>query len=293
MTAQLTHESTTSTAATSPSTTSSPRRRVDRPLIAFFVAAFLFPWIIWGSLVAHEHGLLGWHLPQGLALWTLLPVTFVAVVATGGRPGLVDHARRLVRWHVPARWWAVAIGLPLAFAGLATVLGAAVGGRFHLGETMTLSASLVYLVYGTGLFLLTEESAWRGFALPRLMRNRSPLAAALVLGVIWSCWHLPIFATSSESDSVIPWPGFAVMVVATSVITAWMYVATRSVLLAAVFHAVADAAYSWTGVVGTHHEAFWAAVALEVLAACAIAWRYGRQLHSSGPLSRRDAPAML
>ncbi|MGZ4613090.1 MAG: zinc-binding dehydrogenase [Kineosporiaceae bacterium] len=140
-------------------------------------------------------------------------MTLVAVAATGGRAGLVDHARRLVRWHVPARWWAVAVGLPLAFAGGATVVGAGIGGTFHLGETMTLSASLVYLAYGTGMFLLTEESAWRGFALPRLMRHRSSLAAALVLGVIWSCWHLPIFATSTESDSVIPWPGSAALCV--------------------------------------------------------------------------------
>ena len=110
---------------TASAVTSSSPRRTDRALVAFFVAAFVFPWTIWGSLIANEHGLLGWHLPQGLALWTLLPVTFVAVAATGGRAGLADHARRLVRWHVPARWWAVAIGLPLAFAAGATVIGAA------------------------------------------------------------------------------------------------------------------------------------------------------------------------
>lgn len=273
--------------------TGSSHRRLDRALVAFFVAAFLFPWAVWGSLIAQNHGLLGRHLPQGLALWTLLPVTLVAVAATGGRAGLADHARRLVRWRVPARWWAVAVGLPLAFAAGATLAGAALGGGFHLGETEGFSGALVYLAYGIGLFTVTEESAWRGFALPRLMRGRSALGAALVLGVVWSCWHLPIFAIDSEGDSAIPWPGFAVMVVATSVITAWLYVATRSVLLAGVFHAVADAAYSWTGVVGADHHAFWAGVVLEVLAAAAIARRYGWQLHRSGPLSRAEAEAML
>src|SRR5690242_9681765 len=136
MAMQQTPESTSTTPA-SERTSSSPRR-LDRPLVAFFVAAFLFPWTIWGSLIGYEHGLLGWHLPRGLALWTLLPVTLVAVAATGGRAGVADHARSLVRWQVPARWWAVAVGLPLAFAGTATIAGAGIGGGFHLGETMTL-----------------------------------------------------------------------------------------------------------------------------------------------------------
>jgi uncharacterized protein len=284
MTTQLTPVSTS---------TGTVSERTDHALVAFFVAAYLFPWTIWASLIADEHGLIGWHLPQGLALWTLLPVTVVAVAATGGRVGLADHARRLVRWRVPARWWGIAVGLPLAFAAAATIIGGSLAGRFHLGETSSLSASLAYLAYGIGLFLLTEESAWRGFALPRLMLERTPLAAALVLGLIWSCWHLPIFFVSAEDDSMIPWPGFAVMVVATSVITAWMYVATRSVLLAAVFHAVADAAYSWTGVVGADNHAFWVAVVLEVLAAAAIARRYGWQLHRPGPLSHEEAQAIL
>ena len=82
------------------------------------------------------------------------------------------------------------------------------------------------------------------------------------------------------------------MVVATSVITAWIYVATRSVLLPRLPRRRRRRLQLDRGR-RHHHEAFWAAVVLEVLAACAIAWRYGRQLHSSGPLSRTDAPAML
>jgi hypothetical protein len=37
-----------------------------------------------------------------------------------------------------------------------------------------------------------EELGWRGFVLPHMLRYfKSPLNAALVLGVIWWAWHLP------------------------------------------------------------------------------------------------------
>jgi CAAX protease family protein len=255
------------------------REPVDRALLGFFLAAYLLPWVVWGSQIAEQRGWTTWHLPGGIALWTLVPVTLTAVAVSGGRTGLADLGRRLVRWRVPGRWYAAAVGLPLAFAAVATVIGAAVSGSAHLGETLSLPAALAYLAYGIGLFLLTEEAAWRGFALPRLMTRMSPLAASLLLGVIWAGWHAPTFQLNSESDSAVPYWGFAIMVVATSVITAWLYLGSGgSVLLCALWHAVADAAYSWTGVVGREHSAFWVAVVLEVVVAACLAVRCGRTL---------------
>jgi hypothetical protein len=111
------------------------------------------------------------------------------------------------------------------------------------------------------------------------MTRLSPLAAALILGVIWAGWHAPTVQLASQSDSTIPYWGFAVMVVATSVITAWLYLGSGgSLLLCAVWHAVADASFSWTGVVGRDHSAFWVAVVLEVAVAVVLAIRYGRTL---------------
>ncbi len=267
------------TAATESVAPQAATRPLDLPLVAFFVAAYALPWTVWGSRIAQDHGWTTWHVPGGIALWTLVPVTLTAVAATSGRAGLADLGRRLVRWRVPGRWWAVALGLPLALAAAAAGVGAALAGTAYLGVTLSLPASLTYLGYGIGLFLLTEEAAWRGVALPRLMTRMSPLAAATVLGVVWAGWHLPTFLMSSESDAAVPFWGFAILTVATSLITAWLYVGSGgSVLLCAVWHATADAAYSYTGVVGEDHHAFWAAVVIEVAVAAWIVTRHGRSL---------------
>jgi membrane protease YdiL (CAAX protease family) len=44
-----------------------------------------------------------------------------------------------------------------------------------------------------------EELGWRGFALPRLLARRSPLAASLLLGVLVAGWHAPLFAAASTA----------------------------------------------------------------------------------------------
>jgi uncharacterized protein len=39
---------------------------------------------------------------------------------------------------------------------------------------------------------LAEEGGWRGFAAPLLQSKYSPLKAAIILGVLWSAWHIPV-----------------------------------------------------------------------------------------------------
>ena len=233
---------------------------------------FVPPWLFWLSALGQSAGWWGWRLPQGAALWSMtLPL--VAVIAVrGGRPALVDLWGRLTRWRVltlgvcrgPRRpgpagcrlcWVAVALGAPSP-----------------VGQLMSLPGALTYLAYGTGLFLLTEELAWRGVLLPRLQERMAPFAAAVVVGLVWGLWHLPLLLVPGQHDHGLPLLGFLLLIVPTSVlVTALVTTARGSVVVAAVFHASFDAAYSWFGVVGTDRRQFWAAVVLNWLAAAAVA----------------------
>ena len=40
---------------------------------------------------------------------------------------------------------------------------------------------------------LGEEPGWRGFALPTLQTQYSPLLATLILAVLVTVWHLPLW----------------------------------------------------------------------------------------------------
>ena len=82
----------------------------------------------------------------------------------------------MVRWHVGARWYVVALGLPavlaLTAAGLQPLLR---GSSVEFGGLSVLN--LIHFV-----LILGEELGWRGYALPKLLARRSALAG------LSQCW---------------------------------------------------------------------------------------------------------
>jgi len=99
---------------------------------------------------------------------------------------------------------------------------------------LTLLGGLIFLPLGFG-----EEYGWRGYLLPRLL-PLGEIRASLVLGLIWTFWHLPLLVAG------LNYPGqglFLVILVFTfSVVLVtfpftWLYVASGgSVLIAALLH---------------------------------------------------------
>jgi membrane protease YdiL (CAAX protease family) len=238
---------------------------------ALVLAVLVGPWTVWFSRVAEDRGVIGWHVPQGLALWSITPVLLLTLGLVSGRAGLRDLGSRLVRWRVPARTYGVALGLPAVVSLLTAAIVAGTGGEVPVGRLLTWPAALVYLAYGTGLFLLTEEAGWRGTLLPRVQRRVGPAVASLVVGAAWAVWHLPLLAVPGEHDRGLPRVPFLVLIVATSVLVTGLVNAARgSVVVAAVFHASFDACYSYVGVVGPEHRMLWVATGLTVVMAAAL-----------------------
>jgi membrane protease YdiL (CAAX protease family) len=234
-------------------------------------AVFAGPWAFWFSAIAQAHGIIAWRLPQGLALWSIVPLLVAAVAITSGRAGLRDLGARIIRYRAPARTYAAAAALPLLIAGLTAAIVTVTGGTVPYGQLLSLPAALVYLVYGTGLFLLTEEAAWRGTLLPRVQLRLGAGPASLVIGVIWACWHLPLLANPDASDHGLPVVPFVVLIVATSVLmTGLVNAASGSVVIAGLFHASFDACYSWFGVVGDQQEMLWTAAAITTVIAAGL-----------------------
>lgn len=244
-----------------------------RPLVLFFALAFLLPWAVWGTQIAQDAGWSSWHVPGSLAFWIGLTVaTFGCAAAVGRWPAVKDLLVRMVRGRVALRWYVVAVLLTPALALLATGAARLAGTTAAVGVEVPPSALPLLLVVNMWLFLLTEETAWRGFALPRLQLMMSPLSAALVLGIIWGLWHVPLFLVAGSFQSTIPFGGFMISIVATSVVVSWIFNHTRgSVLLAALFHACTDVTIAFMGVMSNSTISFWTFVALQCVVAGALA----------------------
>jgi membrane protease YdiL (CAAX protease family) len=176
------------------------------------------------------------------AALVIFPLMVVGVGAIGigmiagidGRDGLRDLYARW-RQHVPPRWFLVLLIPPLAILAVLFTLSATVSSSFEPNLFVFGIAAGVL----AGMF---EEVGWTGFAYPRLSIRFTPLAGALLLGVLWGLWHFPVIdslgAASPHRDALPVFIlGFVVLLAAVRVLIAWVYNHTRSLLMAQLLHA--------------------------------------------------------
>jgi membrane protease YdiL (CAAX protease family) len=209
----------------------------------FFVLAILLSWLAVAPLLRNPAlPVEPFQILGALAGPTLSALLLVALL--DGRAGLAAFLRRYVQWRAGLGWWLVTLFGVLAALNVsaALLLGPSVLTRFVESLPEVLPAYLLTLVVGVLLGPLWEEPGWRGFALPRLQERRGPLAASVIIGVVWAVWHLPGYAGGWMTSA---FPALVVYCVGFSVVATWVYNHTRgSILLMILLHSSSNAAIS-------------------------------------------------
>jgi membrane protease YdiL (CAAX protease family) len=228
------------------------------PMTSFFVAAFTLSWAAWTPYVLSGNGLgvLPFRFPELLGtpqLVGVLPGAFLGPIGSAflvtaiadGRPGLRLWVGRLWRWRVSWRWYVgVILGVPAALI----LAGIALAGGLEGVQVPPLEILLAYLpmlvlqMLTTGL---SEEPGWRDFALPRLQPRFGPLGGTLLLGVLWGCWHLPLFLSDWggwPDVDVLTVVGFVAAATAFSIVLTWVFNSTgESLPMAVIAHSGVNA----------------------------------------------------
>lgn len=178
--------------------------------------------------------------PTSLAVF---PVLILSVAATGltltavtrGRKGLVDLAGRMRRVTVRPAFYLALLIPPFGVLVTLLTLSAVSSSKFAPGfQLFGLPIGLV-----AGLF---EEIGWTGYAYPRMREAFGAVTGALMLGVLWGVWHLPVVdSLGAASPHGSAWPAyfvaFVALVAAVRCLICWAYVNTNSVVLAQLIHA--------------------------------------------------------
>lgn len=213
------------------------RRWVETHRLSTYLAlTFLVTWGFWGAVLAVETTattllqLIGGFGP-------LLAAAITAWIAGDFRP----WAAQLVRWQVPAQWWAYAVLVPVGIIALVSAGIVRFGGGIDLSRVPQLGsiATIFVLTFLRGGL---EEPGWRGMALPLLQQRFNATVSSGVLGVIWTVWHLPLFITQGSSQAGSSLFLYGLGVIPLTVLLTVLYNNTRgSVLLAMVFHTMWNA----------------------------------------------------
>ena len=219
------------------------RKWVDNhPIISFFTLAYAISWL------AFSPAILGYEGSFGQLFFMIAqfgPALAALIVILLSNASVKDWVRSIVRWRVAPRWYAIAIGLPILFVVVESIVFGLLGNPLDPsripGALVGFVPSLVFLTLIAGL---GEEPGWRGFALPRLEVRYVPVVATLVLGLAWAFWHLPLVSVDPRFPhgytTLAPLVLMALLTLVGIALMAffytWIYNATKSVLLVMLLH---------------------------------------------------------
>lgn len=197
----------------------------------FFVVTFTWSWLIWLPLVLASAG----YLPIGkdlVSAWSV-PATILAAFgpAAGalyclrtlhGKGAVRQYLMGLMDFHLGWRAWLIPIAVLGASTWLAWILPELWGApRLE----MLLPSVWVFPPYVLLMILLgggQEELGWRGYILDPMEARLGPWLGNLVLGVVWACWHLPLFLITGTSQTFVPFAGFVLLITGYSWFLAWV-----------------------------------------------------------------------
>ncbi len=266
------------------------------PVVSYFLLTFLVSWS--GALAIAAPSLArGQAVPKmsGIVMFPamLLGPSVSGILMTwitGGKDALRDLVARARRWRLPLRWYAVLLIPP------ALILIVLFCFTIFASPAFTPNNFYVGILFGVPAGIL-EEIGWMGFAFPTMQLKSNALAAALVLGLLWGFWHLPVitFLGAATPHGAYWAPFFLAFVFAMTamrVLIAWLYVNTKSVFLAQLMHVSSTGALViFSPPVSPKLEAAWYAVygcALWLVVGM-IAVSRGRELRKRESLSAEES----
>ena len=214
-------------------------------LVIGITLMFLYTW----PLDLSNAGILPIKFPFAIYItlgWGFIFVSLVMTWLTLGRDEMVKLFKRFFLWRVNWKWYLVAILLLPALRFAAILLTAWLTGipadynHPMIRDVVPRDWPLLAIVFPWILFEVFtngEEMGWRGYVLPRLQAKYNALVSSLILGVIWSVWHLPKFlGTGKNQELSIFW--FTIFHISAAILYTWLYNNSRgSLLLVILFHA--------------------------------------------------------
>jgi len=229
------------------------RSNLANPWI-YFAATCLWTWLLWGIAIVTKGSM---ESGEGIGLLLLgvagPMVTGIAFTyLTRDKEGRRDYWKRVIDFkRIGLKWFLVILLFVPAMHIVAALLDVLIGGggttwgeaaRGVVENPLSIIASILF----ASLIPFIEELGWRGYVLDRLQEKQSALVSSLILGVVWSLWHLPMFFIEGSYQAGLGigtlefWLFFLSIVPLTLVFT-WIYNNTnRSTLAVILFHAMVN-----------------------------------------------------
>ena len=254
-------------------------------ILVFILITFGFSWLFWVPEALIARGV--WTAPEGvsnflalnLGAWGPLIGALATTFIYQKGAGVKELLKRGLLVRLGKWWWAVLLTFPVLIGGalgLSVLLGTPAPEFTALAQPFALPIALVFIFFTGGP--LQEEFGWRGYAFEHLRKKMDALTAAILAGLMWGLWHLPLFFLPRSEDYYNrPLWGLLLTTILVGIILAWFYANTKGSIFAAM---VGHTMFNWSNWVFPALKSDTAALilfGLYFLAAIYIVWQYGRK----------------
>lgn len=218
----------------------------NHEIISFVFFTFLCSWTMWGILYGSSIGIINnviYKSHMSIFIWVgAFGPSTMSIILTGflyKRKGLKALIIRLTKWRYNLIYYIIAAFYWMASLYISYLICKFCGSK---GEMTFTNVKPYYILEGfmITLFLggpLGEEIGWRGFLLPRLQKKLNPFYSSIVLGIIWSCWHLPLFFIVGTDQYGVPFLFFIMTTTINAIIITWIFNRTNgSLIFPILFH---------------------------------------------------------
>jgi membrane protease YdiL (CAAX protease family) len=165
----------------------------------------------------------------------LLAISLTAL--SDGSVGVRALLGKLAQWRISLKWVGIALALALVIRLTMSLIALGLGIISTIELRPGGSAQYIILAVIFLVFAIPEELGWRGYALPKLLERHSPLAAGLIVGVLWGSLHLALLLPGMMNEGASPLATLLGLV-GGSVLFTWLYVNSEgSIVLTTLFHA--------------------------------------------------------
>lgn len=225
-------------------------------LIIYLILSFTLSWAVWipVALSGKDYqsspyllaGTLVGAFGPGLAAILINFIRWDMERVTDFRQRIYDFTRIRPAWYlIILLIWPVLHGIAIGFT---TLLGDPIPESGFLSQLIAKPNTIPLVVFVYFLQAGLEELGWRGFLQEQLGKRMSRSLSSLLVGIIHTVWHLPLFWVVGTNQMKMGFRGdflvFILFVISSSVITAWCYYSNgRSIMAAALLHTVGNLSF--------------------------------------------------
>lgn len=210
--------------------------------VLYVVITYVVTYACWGSLALLQIPATSTVVSTVFYMLGGLATTLVALILPlfANRADRSSYYRRYFNLKIPLKWYLIPIlptvcAVSLSYGAMRVLHPQSLQG-LTIQPLYMLFPLFFMMIFGGGL----EELGWRGVLVHNL-REINPIFISVAVGIVWACWHIPLFFVKGVLQYHTPFLPFLISVVAYSFITTPLYLKSGSVIPCIIAHALINA----------------------------------------------------